>query len=933
MRNRVFPILFIVLVWFLLIFANFTPNTWLSGWDNLHPEFNFPLNIGRSLSASWQEYQGLGLSGGMAHAADLPRQIILSAFSLFLPLNLVRYIWTFLMFLVGPLGVYFLITKVFLEKEKGYLKNLAGLVAALFYLLNLATVQSFFTPFETFTSFYGFFPWLLASALNYLKRGGKANLVSFFLVSFFAISAFYVQTLFVVYLIFLFVFALEIVLRKRKSGIKRLLRVGLVVLVTNAFWLLPVIYFSFTNAGVLKLANQNHIATPETQFMNQASGSFSDVALLKGYWFNYYDLGEGGKFDYLYAPWKNHLEVSSTRFSGYVLFIASALGFLTIFLKKRFPWKFSGIFLLLLAYFMLASKNLPFGALFDYLSGELPLFSEIFRNVFTKWSVAASLIYSLGLSFLIVSLSSLLKGKLKLVIVVPCLAFVLAMFMVTKPAFEGELISKSMKVNLPGEYFELFEFFERQPKEARIAILPVHSFWGWNFYDWGYRGSGFLWYGIEQPILDRAFDVWSQYNEGFYNEVSFAVYSQNLKALEDVLSKYEVRYLLLDESVLRPGGSEASLYVSETKSLLENSKNIKEVATHGFLTVYRTDFELGDKFISAPKRFARTNVDLAYSPIDPIYSKYGTYVQDEEGIAYPFVNFDKRGEVQVQIEGDRIVFLNENKDAKVILPVENPVIEGFGLERGFAEANNCDLKEKGSVVKENLGNKIFYGAYDGGVSCDYFYYPDLKYSQGYVLRIKGENKAGRGLKIYLQNLSTNRMDLEELLPNGVFDEYYFILPKDVEESGYTLNVETRSFDKISSENVLEAIEFYPVPIVWLINLYSDAERDIYSENRLEILEVNKLGTAHYLIKTKGDGLMVLGQGFENGWVAFPWLSNKKLEHVKVNSWANGWFVPEGQHRTVIIYWPQYLEYFGLLVLVFTLVFLVIPLGPKKENKD
>lgn len=913
MRGRVFPIFFIVLVWFLLIFANFTPNTWLSGWDNLHPEFNFPFNIGRSLSASWQEYQGLGLPGGMAHAADLPRQLILWTFSLFLPLKLVRYTWTFLMLLMGPLGVYFLITKVFLEKEKGYLKNLAGLVAALFYLLNLATVQSFFTPFETFTSFYGFFPWLLASALNYIKKGGKANLISFFLISFFATSAFYVQTLFVVYLIFLSVFALEIVLRKRKLGIKRLLRVGLAVLVTNAFWLLPVIYFSFTNAGVLKLASQNHIATPETQLMNQASGSFSDVALLKGYWFNYYDLGGDGKFDYLYAPWKDHLGVSSTRFSGYALFAASALGFLTILLKKRFPWKFSGIFLLLLVYIMLASKNPPFETLFDYLSGELPLFSEIFRNVFTKWSVAASFIYSLGLSFLIISLGSLLKGKLRLAVLAPCLVFALGMFMVVKPAFEGKLISKSMKVNLPGEYFELFEFFKRQPRSARIAILPVHSFWGWNFYDWGYRGSGFFWYGIKQPILDRAFDVWSQYNEGFYNEISFAVYSQDLEALGNILSKYEVGYFLLDESVLRPGGSEAPLYVSEIKSLLENSKNIKEVATYGFLTVYRTDFELGDKFVSAPESFARVNADLTYSQIDPIYSKYGTYVQDKKGIAYPFVNFDKRGEVQVQTEGDKIVLLNESKDAKVILSIENPVIESFGPKRGFPEAYNCDLKKKGTVVKENLGDKIFYGAYDGGVSCDFFYYPDIEYSRGYVLRIKGENKTGRSLKIYLQNLSTNRMDLEELLPNGAFDEYYFILPKDIEESGYTLNAETRSFGRVSSENVLEAIEFYPVPIDWLIDLYSDTERDVHSESRLEILEINKLGTAHYLVKTKGDGLMVLGQGFENGWVAFPWLPDKKLEHVKVNSWANGWIVPDGERKIFIVYWPQYMQYLGLLL--------------------
>ena len=42
---------------------------------------------------------------------------------------------------------------------------------------------------------------------------------------------------------------------------------------------------------------------------------------------------------------------------------------------------------------------------------------------------------------------------------------------------------------------------------------------GWNYYDWGYRGSGFLWYGIKQPILDRAFDVWDKSSEKYYEEI------------------------------------------------------------------------------------------------------------------------------------------------------------------------------------------------------------------------------------------------------------------------------------------------------------------------------------------------------------------------------------------------------------------------------
>ena len=63
---------------------------------------------------------------------------------------------------------------------------------------------------------------------------------------------------------------------------------------------------------------------------------------------------------------------------------------------------------------------------------------------------------------------------------------------------------------------DVFSFFSTQDDQGRIAILPSYTFWNWRYRNWGHIGSGFLWYGIEQPLLDRAFDPWSFYNEQFY---------------------------------------------------------------------------------------------------------------------------------------------------------------------------------------------------------------------------------------------------------------------------------------------------------------------------------------------------------------------------------------------------------------------------------
>ena len=125
---------------FLVVFLsakNYSPNTYLTGWDNLHPEFNFRLNIERSLNAVWQEYQGVGLLGGMSHAADLPRQLVLSGFALLLPISFIRYFWTFFMLFIGPLGIYFLLRKQ---------QKIGAFTASMFYIFNLATVQYFFVP-------------------------------------------------------------------------------------------------------------------------------------------------------------------------------------------------------------------------------------------------------------------------------------------------------------------------------------------------------------------------------------------------------------------------------------------------------------------------------------------------------------------------------------------------------------------------------------------------------------------------------------------------------------------------------------------------------------------------------------------------------------------------------------------------------------------
>ena len=943
--GEILLVLIIIAVVCLIIKTNYVPGTWLSGWDNLHPEFNLKLNLWRSLNAVWQENFGLGVLGGMAHVVGFPRQMILFLSSFVIPDHLLRYFWTFLMLLMGSLGTCFF-SRFLLVGRNIFKRNLFSLVAGLFYLLNLATLQYFYVPYETFVSFYGFLPWLLFFALKYLKKGSKKSLLFYFVVSFLATSAFYVQTMFVVYSICLVIFVLEAIIQSPLKGLVRSFKLALVTLAVNAFWFLPVAYFSFTSSSIPASSKINSIATPETQLMNQARGSLQDSVQLKGYWFDYYDYKiEEGKFDYLYSDWIEFSNRNEVLIFSKILFSLSLVGVIyAIFSKNKIGLAPAlGIFVSLV---MLGTKNPPFGFIYTFLSDRIPFFSEIFRNAFTKWSVVASFFYALGIGFFMAFISKIFKKKLFFIVVLIGILLSGIFIYSVSPVFQGKLISSSMRVKIPDEYFEMFSFLDNLDEEGRIAHFPMHSHWGWSFYEWGYNGSGFLWYGIKQPILDRVFDVWSPYNESFYSQASTALYSKNLSEFEKVLEKHQVKYLLLDESIINAGAGEKLLFIPEIQKLLSESEHIREIQNFGFLTVYETDFEVGDKFVLAPVSYTRINVDQKYARIDPIYSRLGTYINDENVVSYPFVNFDKRGELKIFEEGENIVF--QNGEVKAFLPTEDKIVEDFTQDRGFKEAYNCDLKKKGQVWKENRGSSIWYKAEGGGVSCDFFDYSELKYNRGYVLRIKGNNLGGRSLKIYLFNKETTRMDLEELLPIGEFDEYFVVLPQKTEEGkndkGYSLNLETRSFGRIFSENIIELIEFIPVDIDLLTNLVTFGEEPQKIQNNLQIRNVKKIGTSHYFVDTEGYGLLSLGQGYEGGWNTFvipdgkyseikkwfPWFFFEPLEHTKLNSWANGWMVPqETEGKIAIIFWPQYLEWGGMILGGLTILSLIIIMVSEK----
>ncbi len=576
------PMFLLVGIISVLTFLNYQPNTWLTGWDNLHPEFNFPLNLGNSLFSVWQE-RGTGFLAGMSPAADLPRILILnSIFAIsHLPLSLYRYLWHFFCLFIGPISTYFLLHHIFLKpKFDPQTKRVASFLGALFYLLNLATIQYFFIPFESFSAFFAFFPLIILATTLYFEKASTKHYLILLTVLLISSPAFFVQTLFVVLSLCL----LPIILGHLGHGKKKIFVLLITLLATQSYWLIPQIFFVATHAGEISQSHANLLSSGETLFRNLQFSNLKDLALLKGFWFNILDPAGDNKFDYLFLVWRNHLANPTITIIGYFSFALVLTGIIYS-LKKKLPFTKAFLTIFIACNFFLLGGVQIVGA-------GIPILGELFRSPFTKFSIPLAftyaLFFSVGVIFLF-DIFSFLHHRLTYLLTLFTVSLALIIFMT--PTFTGNLISPQMRLKIPSEYFELFDFFKKEDPATRIANFPQYVLWGWNYYSWGYRGAGFLWYGIKQPILDRGFDVWEPSSESYYEEISTALYSENQKEFESIIDKYAINWILVDRNVIAPSAN-VDLGLTKLQKFIDNSDKFTLTFTAGEnILVYKTNVD------------------------------------------------------------------------------------------------------------------------------------------------------------------------------------------------------------------------------------------------------------------------------------------------------------------------------------------------------
>ena len=651
-----FPLI-LIFIELILFIANYKPGTYLIGWDNVMPEFDLSLNLHRSIFSIWQEYRGLGVLDGLAHAANLMHTIYIGIFSFAFPDSMLRYLYTFLTHIVGGISFFFLLRK--LTKS-----NLASFVGSVFYMFNLGVIQMYFAPLEVFTTHFAALPLLALLITNALEKLSFKNLIFLFLGALLLSPQGFVPTVFLAFLT-LFGFMLLVDLIKNHD-LKKVILIAFVVFAANAFWLVPYTVSAVQTGGEIKNSRINQFSSEEIFYRNKSFGDIESVASLKGFMIDTIELDpQTYNNQYFMGVWKPLTD--GVYYVPLYIVLLLIMGFGVIQAIRNGKIKFVPYILTFIVAFIFLANSTPVAAQINSIvRSTFPLVNEAFRFPFTKFitlfSFCFAVLFTLGFSYFLYNFPRYKKF-------IAGFTFVIIMAMAL-PAFQGYFISPYLKQELPNAYLKLFSDMQKKDPRQRVVMFPVQTFWNWQYRNWGHRGSGFSWYGIPQPVMERAFDPWSPYDEQFYNEIAYAVNTRDEKLFDQVLRKYDISYIVLDQTILNTLSPNPVNYDSLKKFLAEQV-DLSIEKNYGDLILYKTNTEKGWVYSLNTNTTKSVYPNYAFEREDGVYKFTDNYITDTNNPsiinAFPSLFSDK---LQENLE-----FNVENRARDFVLTPKNGLPE------------------------------------------------------------------------------------------------------------------------------------------------------------------------------------------------------------------------------------------------------------------
>lgn len=888
-----------------VMLANIRVNEWLIGWDGLYPELNIPLNLIRGLSAGWQEYYGTGLVGGHGFAATLPHTLIIALLSAVFPQHLLRQLFVLLSYYAGGLGV-LLLAGYLLSRMTNKHPTLPGyawyisLIASLYYLFNLGTIQTFYVPLEAFTAHFAALPWLTYLTLLILQQPTRKRIAAFTGTLFLASIQGFIPAVFIAYgsSLALITGAHAFVHRFGKAAMRSVSTVWLCAIAANAYWLGPVTYFTLTGASQYTQAYNNITSTPKFVGLSLKYGSITDVALLRGLLWESNELGGA-----VLAPWIQHHTLPWVTAIGYAAFGVAVLGTIAS-LRTRNTGVFVGLLISGIFFFGNIGIDIPpFSWLINAVQTHSPDITQAFRTTFTKFGVGLAFHYAvfvaLGLYALVHALEVALRHRsVSTTLVAVSLGAVLYYGL---PAWNGALVYDKLFVSLPKQYLELTAYLNRLP-EGRIADFPQDCSEGWYNYVWGYFGSGFLWYGVEHPIMARAFDVWSKNNENYYWEISTALRSQDYESIERIFNKYNIRYVLYDQNITHCRSQKGFLSSLEFGTYLSTSSLYVKRTTYSTenllpVTVYERQSGFTSSVASSQKLPQVPSYD--YGDRDASFVVTGGYQSVRETRQTPYPGsypFSKRG---TPLDNDTARTLIQSAAETKSARLAESVL--CGPDEQQTSGSYSDAAMRGESLRLISTNRTV---------CVATHLTEVPTDRPAVLEISANHISGTPLWVAVTNKG-RPVGLDITLPKrpGLHTYYYYLPPSFPSEIEYAVAIQNASYNRYSTINDLVSVRVHTLP--------PEAPAPVADSvpKRSPIVSMHPFSWLYIVTVPSQTPVMLLDQSYDPGWLAvdrnFRPLPREK--HVLVNNWQNGWNLEESQEKPVyIVYMPQFLVFAGII---------------------
>lgn len=671
-----YPLLIVVSISLIIAGRNIGFNQWYSGWDNLHGEFDLSRYTNQVLGGAWLEHQGLGAPMNLAHLAEVSRLPILWLLSYLLPDHLIRISFIFLMYTMGGVSMYFFLSKVWVDHRLGGVKNWVAALGGALYLLHTLTLQQFYIAFEMFTVQFAFLPLLFLIIHRFRKKIVAPTLVLFAGLQLLLAPSGHTPTNFYLAVLSSQVYGFFLVLPKGfAKALKTAFVIGLLTFVINSYWIVPNLYYTFHNAHYVQESHDNQLFAPESVSSIREAGTWENFLKSTQYLLEWKDYNfETKQLELIFNDWQDHLS------QPYVSALLIGIGLLTIFglivtifSRRKGTKRWAIIFIYLGCASFIWMGLFPSGWLFEKLY-QLGSFTEAFRNPFTKLSI----IYSVVSVILFVSFWEVVLLKLKKVFRLPIVVAVMVAIVCTAwPSFMGHLISEKLKVQYPSQYFELFAFLRKKDPQLRILPLPQLNHAGWEYFDWqfiskgnGYQGMGFYFFGVPQPVLHRDSDRWVETSDFFFHELKYALDSQDLNLFNQVVEKYKIDLILIDETRVDP----SRVVDFSTQHQLAQLAGFSRIWHQDFLSVYQRSTPNAESKLLVPQTISKIDTNANRVIFDAAFNDQKDYLLDKKDaeISYPFADLLTKKVEQITYDDNKVSFtryLPSNFDGEVIIDV------------------------------------------------------------------------------------------------------------------------------------------------------------------------------------------------------------------------------------------------------------------------